>query len=95
MPYLASMPMSPSPLLFTAGDTTRSVVDRAMPYGLSSMLRLAGGSSSPTSVAAAEMRKNPCDPPITVGSGVRWTHSFLRRIARRIWMPQVCPSPDR
>ena len=77
-----------------AGDTLRSVVERAMPYGFSSMFRLAGGSSRPTSVAAAEMRKKPCEPPITVGSGVRCAHSFLRRMARRIWMPHVWPSPD-
>ena len=72
------------PSLVTGGDARRSVVDRALTYGLISMFLLAGGTSSPTSVAEPETRNHACEPPLAGGSTVRCVHSFFRRMPRRI-----------
>ena len=74
MPYLTSMPPSPLPSSTICGDAVRSVVRPPMAYGLTSMLRLAGGGSMPTSDPAAETRKMPAaplPPPADMGSRVR------------------------
>lgn len=71
-----------------------SEVTRVIPYGFTSRLLLAGGRSSPTSVAAKETRKMLDGPALEAGSAVRCVHSFLRRIDRRSWMPQTWFGPD-
>ena len=74
MPYLTSMPPLPLRSLFTTGSAVRSVEMPPMPYGFTSMLRLAGGGSRPTSDPAAETRKMPAEPlppPAEMGRRVR------------------------
>ena len=95
MPYLASMPAVTLPLSLICGVRVRSEASFEMPYGFSSMFFAAAGGSMPTSVAATEARKMLVTPPVAAGTNVRCVHSFLRRIARRIWMPHSWPGPER
>ena len=69
-----------------------------MAYGLISIARLAGGGSRSTSEPAAETLNiplAPLSPPAEIGSRVRYTHSFFRRMLRRSWTPQICGGSDR
>jgi len=66
-----------------------------LPYGFSSTFLLAGGRSSPTSVAARDSRNMPPGTPADAGISVRCVHSLRRRMTRRILMPHTCPAPDR
>ena len=56
---------------------------------------LAAGRSRPTSVPAMDSRNIPAGTPAEAGTSVRCVHSFLRRMTRRMLMPQVWDSAAR
>ena len=96
MPYFTSRPPSPLPALTVGSDAARLVLMPPMPYGLISRLALPLGASSPTRVAASEIRKMPPGPdPAEIGSAVMYAHSFFRRTLRRSCTPQICEGPGR
>ena len=74
IPYLMSIPASPLPSSTIAGLAALSVIRLVMAYGLTSIARLAGGGSRPTSEPAAEILNiplAPLSPPAEIGSRVR------------------------
>ena len=95
MPHLASPPKLASPSFANAGAASRSVSTDPSAYGLTSMLRLFFGVSSPTRMAALDSLFKPRRPHDR-GTALRYEISFFHRTIRRKLTPHTSlPSLNR